>query len=61
MIMEEEKNITPREKLWIITSAIILAGIVSNYTTVSPSSSHVIVAKGAARDILATILDGKKL
>lgn len=59
--MEEEKTITPREQLMVITTAIILAGIVSNYTTVGPSSSHVIVAKGAARDILATILDGKKL
>jgi len=59
--MEEEKIITLREQLMVITTAIILAGIVSNYTTVGPSSSHVIVAKGAARDILATILDGKKL
>lgn len=59
--MEEEKTITHREQLMVITTAIILAGIVSNYTTVGPSSSHVIVAKGAARDILATILDGKKL
>lgn len=59
--MEEEKTITPREQLWIITTAIILAGIASNYSTVSPSSSHIIVARGAARDILATILDGKKL
>ena len=59
--MEEEKTITPREQLWIITSAIILSGIVSNYSTVSPSFSHIIVAKGAARDILDSILDGKKL
>ena len=59
--MEEEKTITPREQLLVITSAIILAGIVSNYTTVGPSSTHIIVAKCAARDILANILDGKKL
>ena len=59
--MEEEKTITHREQLWIITTAIILAGITANYSTVSPSSSHIIVAKVAARDILATILDGKKL
>ena len=57
----EEKTITPREQLWIITTAIILAGITANYSTVSPSSSHIIVARGAARDILASILDGKKL
>lgn len=59
--MEEEKTITPREQLWIITTAIILAGITANYSTVSASSSHIIVARGAARDILASILDGKKL
>ena len=59
--MEEEKTITQREQLWIITSAIILAGIVSNYSSVGPSSSHIIVAKGAARDILDSILDGKRL
>jgi hypothetical protein len=57
----EEKTITPREQLWIITTAIILAGITANYSTVSPSSSHIIVAKVAARDILSSILDGKKL
>ena len=45
----------------VITSAIILAGIVSNYTTVGPSSTHIIVAKCAARDLLTNILDGKKL
>ena len=59
--MEEEKTITQREQLWIITSAIILAGIVSNYSSVGPSSSHSVVGKAAARDILDSILDGKKL
>lgn len=59
--MEEEKTITTREQLWIITSAIILSGIVSNYSSVGPSFSHIIVAKGAARDIMDSILDGKKL
>ena len=59
--MEEEKSITPREQLLVITSAIILAGIVSNYTTAGPSFTHIIVAKGAARDLLDNILDGKKL
>ena len=57
----EEKTITHKEQLLVITSAIILAGIVSNYTTVGPSSTHIIVAKCAARDLLANILDGKKL
>ncbi len=59
--MEEEKTITQREQLWIITTSIILAGIVANYSSVGPSSSHIIVAKVAARDLLANILDGKKL
>ena len=59
--MEEEKNITPREKLWIITSAIILAGMVSNYISVGPGITNIIVAKGAAKDLLDNILDGKKL
>lgn len=45
----------------VITSAIILAGIVSNYSSVGPSFSHIIVAKGAAKDILDNILDEKKL
>ena len=61
MIMEEERTITTREKLWIITSAIILAGMVSNYISFGPSSTNIIVAKGAARDLLDNILDGKKL
>ena len=56
--MEEEKTITPREQLWIITTAIILAGMAANYSTVSPS---IILAKGLSKDILANILDGKKL
>ena len=59
--MEEEKTITQREQLLVITSAIILAGIVSNYSSVGPSFSHILAAKGAARDILDSILDGKKL
>ena len=58
--MEEENTITQREQLLVITSAIILAGIVSNYSSVGPSFSHIIAAKGAARDILESILDGKK-
>ena len=56
--MEEEKYITPREQLWIITSAIILAGMASNYSTTSPS---IILARGYAKELLDNILDGKKL
>ena len=54
----EEKKITQREQLFIITTAIILAGMAANYSTVSPS---IILAKGLARDILDNILDGKKV
>ena len=33
----EENNITQREQLFIITTAIILAGMAANYSTISPS------------------------
>lgn len=56
--MEEEKNITPREQLLVITSAIILAGMASNYSTTRPST---ILAKGYAKELMDNILDGKKL
>jgi len=59
--MEEYKTISPREQLLVITAALILAGIASNYSTISPSSSHIIISKAAARDLLDSILDGKKL
>ena len=55
--MEEEKNITPREQLLVITSAIILAGMASNYSTTRPST---ILAKGYAKELMDNILDGKK-
>lgn len=57
-VMEENKTITPREQLWIITSAIILAGMASNYSTTRPST---ILARGYAKELLDSILDGKKL
>ena len=50
-----------KEEKRLLAAAIILAGIVSNYSSVGPSFSHIIVAKGAAKDILDSILDGKKL
>ena len=55
--MEEEKNITQREQLLVITSAIILAGLASNYSTTSPS---IILARGYAQELMASILDEKK-
>ena len=56
--MEEEKTITQREQLLVITSAIILAGMASNYSTTSPS---IILAIGYAKELLDSILDGKRL
>ena len=45
--MEEEKTITTREQLLVITSAIILAGLASNYSTTRPS---IILARGYAKE-----------
>ena len=55
--MEEDKTITQREFLLIITSAIILAGKAANYSTVFPS---ITLARGLAEELLDSILDGKK-
>ncbi len=55
----EQQNLTisfDREQLLFIASVIILAGIASNYSTVSPSSSHAIVARSVAEDLLNSIL-----
>ena len=56
--MEEKtpQSISEREQLLFLGSAIILAGIASNYSTVSPSTSHALVAKCAAEDLLNRIL-----
>ena len=56
----EEKNITINfnlEQLLFLASAIIVAGISANYKTSAPSSSsHALVAKGVAKDLLDRIL-----
>ena len=56
----EEKHLTisfDKEQLIYLASAIIVAGISSNYKTSAPSSSsHAIVAKGVAKDLLDSIL-----
>ena len=59
--MEEQTSIIlTREQLLTITSAIILAGIASNYKTSAPSSpSHAIVAVSVAKDLLNRILKEK--
>ena len=59
--MENQTTIIlTREQLLVITSAVILAGIASNYSTVSPSSSHALVAVSVAEILLDQILKGKK-
>ena len=57
-VMEENKTITTREQLLVITSAIILAGMASNYSTTRLST---ILARGYAKELLDNILDGKRL
>ena len=55
----EQQNLTisfDREQLLFIAAVIILAGIASNYSTVSPSTSHALVAKCVAEDLLNSIL-----
>ena len=49
-----------REQLLVLTSAIIVAGIAANYSTVGPSTSHVYIARGVARFLLDSTLDGQK-
>ena len=56
--MEENKTITPRKQLLVISSAIILAGMASNYSTTRPS---IILARGYAQELLASILDGEEV
>ena len=59
--MENQTTIIlTREQLLVITSAVILAGIASNYSTVSPSSSHALVAVSVAEDLLNQIVKGEK-
>jgi len=54
--MEKEKTISEEEKLLIISSSIILAGISSNYTSRYPTETHATVAKGIAQYLMDTIL-----
>lgn len=55
----EEQNKQPlssREQLFLIMTAIIVAGMASNYSTTCPSTSHICIAKGVARDIFKLVL-----
>ena len=50
----EEQNaqpLSPRDQLLLIMISIIVAGMASNYSTVSPTTTHIYVAQGVARDI----------
>ena len=51
--MEEQTTIIlDKEQLLILCSAIIIAGMASNYSTVSPTSTHLLVAQGLAQSLL---------
>ena len=57
----EEQNITirfDREQLLFLASVIIIAGIASNYSTVSPSAFHGILAQSLAQSILDSVHTG---
>ena len=55
--MEEQTTIIlTKEQLLILCSAIIIAGMASNYSTVSPTSTHLLVAQGLAQSLLDSIL-----
>ncbi len=55
----EEQNTQPlssREQLFLIMTTILVAGMAANYSTACPSTSHIYIAKGVARDILKIVL-----
>ena len=57
----QEQNITirfDREQLLFLASVIIVAGIASNYSTVSPSAFHGLVARSVAQSILDSVHTG---
>ena len=54
--MEEQTTIIlDKEQLLILCSAIIIAGMASNYSTGSPSTTHLLVAQSLAQSLLAPI------
>lgn len=56
LTMRLNKKISQKDQLLVITSAIILAGMAANYSTVSPSSTHTAVARVRAKELLDDIL-----
>ena len=57
---KENDNISQREQLLAITSAIILAGMVANCTSLGPSESKILTARLTARDLLNSIKQMEK-
>ena len=54
--MEEQTTIIlDKEQLLILCSAIIIAGMASNYSTVSPTNTLLFVAQGLAQSLLDSI------
>ena len=53
--MEEQTIILDKEQLLILCSAIIIAGIASNYSTTAPTNTHLLVAQGLAQSLLDSI------
>lgn len=55
--MEDQTTIIfTKDQLLLICSAIILAGMSSNYTTRYPSESHALVAQGVANKLMEIVL-----
>ena len=56
--MEDQKTIIiiDKESLLFLASAIILAGMASNYTTRYPSETHALVANGVANKLMEIVL-----
>ena len=54
---EQNNNISQRDQLLAITSAIILAGLVSNYTSSGASETNIIIARCTARKLIDGILE----
>ena len=55
----EEQNHTPlsiREQLSLVLVAIIVAGMAANYSTPCPTTTHIYIAQGIAKDILKIVL-----
>ena len=57
---KENNNISQREQLMAITSAIILAGMVANCTSLGPRDNKILVARLTARNLLNSILEKEK-